>query len=1380
MSDSQRSLSARRPSLPERALIDQRYVVEGLLGRGGMGYVYKVRDTASGREVALKRMRTSRERGSAPSPFHADSAVRGRKKELPGEAARRAQRLELFQREFHTLAELAHPRIIEVYDYGWDQDAPYYTMEMLTGSDMGALSPMPWRRACAVLRDVASALTLVHSRRLLHRDISPSNVHQLADGSCKLIDFGALSTMGKAKAIVGTPPFMAPELLQHGVLDARSDLYSLGALGYYLVTGRTVHPVRTLAELHNYIGARPTAPSAHVQDLPKALDELLLQLVSPLAAGRPPTTIDVIERLSGIDGVEHERALAGGTNATSRLVTPAFVGREAELRWVRRRLTRARRGKGRALLVSAARGAGRSRFLDACVLQARLTGTRALRAEPDGPGAAPYALVGDLLRQLQNSFGTSELEQLPLPPQVARALFPELTGEAARSGSARPLPETGSASARSGVSLHEPLLDYFAKVAARRCLLIAVDNLERADAQSAALLSALALRARAHSMVVIATVHGEDGTSLPEHVHAFKTRARELSLSPLSEAQVAALLGSVFGDVPNLGILAPRLHALASGNARLCVELAQHLCDSGVIRCESGGYLLPEVFSDRDLPSNLSAALQARVHRLSREARALGACLSACTGSRLVVEESFSIAELGDAGTGSRALEELSAAHMVDVRNGGVCLRQPELVDALLETLSGEERRALHARAAALLVRDEARKLHAAEQFFHAEQPLSAIDALLSAATTNRLGMQWHPGYRALVERGLSACQQFARSARDVFTLQHALAEHVLNYNEDCQREQLLQVSHTLWQLSGLADWEALGSERDPGVRLKLALARAQTRYEQLPAHERIMPPAAAIQTLVMYQVRVAGFASTSLNIELLYAVPSLRAFAPLGPGIALHEELVAGLRDLRAGRTERYVEAIEGILERLAQPDSGGFPPALAQSFRVNLVYGLALAGGAQGREVAFAYASEMESVRSQVINAWRARQLAHLFLCDPAAAELCRREVELMQIAQPSRQFHQGGTVETEAFVYAQADDLLGLRRVLPAIERMAAVHAGWQPVLLVARAALQRVRGRFGEALQLYTEALSLAPLGRHMQWSYAAGGQLQTLVELGRAQEARELGLQYLAGCEKYELASSSHRIEIPLADAECLLGHHARATARVERMIDEALDVGMRGLLLGILYETGARCALSARDSAAFDRYYAAALQHLPEGRYAGITARMNRLLDAARRASMAPTYPSKLPADALSPGTVKAKLAACEPDQKSARALELVMAATGASEGHLYHVVANGLVLCASSQSSPPPSHLSDFLQRFLASDELQRDQTVDLTYATSVLDPESALEPVPLLVEREGERTVVAIAALTFALGRRWPNPELLDAIANELCTDNGELISI
>src|SRR3982750_2251798 len=97
-------------------------------------------EVASGRRVALKRLR--------PQP----------------DDAKRLRNAELFQREYHTLAQLAHPRIVEVYDYGVDAAGAYYTMELLDGGDLQEFAPLPWATACAIARDVASALSLLHSR----------------------------------------------------------------------------------------------------------------------------------------------------------------------------------------------------------------------------------------------------------------------------------------------------------------------------------------------------------------------------------------------------------------------------------------------------------------------------------------------------------------------------------------------------------------------------------------------------------------------------------------------------------------------------------------------------------------------------------------------------------------------------------------------------------------------------------------------------------------------------------------------------------------------------------------------------------------------------------------------------------------------------------------------------------------------------------------------------------------------------------------------------------------------------------------------------------------------------------------------------------------
>src|SRR5262245_8729840 len=114
--------------------IADRYRVVELLGRGGMGAVYRVLDERTDREVALKRL-------------HANASQ-----------DRIAE--ELFEREFHTLSEIAHPRIIEVYDYGVDERGAYYTMELLSGSDLRSLGKVPWQRACELLRDVISSLAI--------------------------------------------------------------------------------------------------------------------------------------------------------------------------------------------------------------------------------------------------------------------------------------------------------------------------------------------------------------------------------------------------------------------------------------------------------------------------------------------------------------------------------------------------------------------------------------------------------------------------------------------------------------------------------------------------------------------------------------------------------------------------------------------------------------------------------------------------------------------------------------------------------------------------------------------------------------------------------------------------------------------------------------------------------------------------------------------------------------------------------------------------------------------------------------------------------------------------------------------------------------------
>src|SRR5262249_38763230 len=143
----------------------------------------------------------------------------------------------LFEREYATLARLSHPSIVQVYEYAIEADTAFYTMELLAGGSLKGMVPLSLREACRILRDVASALALVHARRLVHRAVSPANIRIRPDGRAKLIDFGALAGFGAVSDVVGTPSCIAPECLTTRELDARTDLFSLGAVAYWVLTG---------------------------------------------------------------------------------------------------------------------------------------------------------------------------------------------------------------------------------------------------------------------------------------------------------------------------------------------------------------------------------------------------------------------------------------------------------------------------------------------------------------------------------------------------------------------------------------------------------------------------------------------------------------------------------------------------------------------------------------------------------------------------------------------------------------------------------------------------------------------------------------------------------------------------------------------------------------------------------------------------------------------------------------------------------------------------------------------------------------------------------------------------------------------------------------
>jgi len=256
-----------------------RYAIEDELGRGTMGIVYRARDSRDGSLVALKTITpqfalSENERVVFENRFFAEGRI---------------------------VSALSHPGIVHVYEMGRDLGSRtlFLTLEYLEGRTLDqqiAGGPTPWREAMKIVARVADALHHAHSRGVVHRDIKPANIMLLPSGEPKVMDFG-LARLENARfaptltgQVFGTPLFMSPEQAQGEPVDARSDLFSLGAILYTLLTGRKPFAADTIpAIMKRIVYDDPPPPSQFARSLPVSVDALVARMLAKTPSLRPAT-----------------------------------------------------------------------------------------------------------------------------------------------------------------------------------------------------------------------------------------------------------------------------------------------------------------------------------------------------------------------------------------------------------------------------------------------------------------------------------------------------------------------------------------------------------------------------------------------------------------------------------------------------------------------------------------------------------------------------------------------------------------------------------------------------------------------------------------------------------------------------------------------------------------------------------------------------------------------------------------------------------------------------------------------------------------------------------------------------------------------------------
>ena len=676
------------------------YRIIDVVGRGGMGTVYRAWDAVLRRDVALKVML------------------------LEGDG--RAH--ERFLREARLAAKLDHENIVRVYRSGSDEGYLYLAMEFIEGQSLRALlrhneGGVPVPQVLVIARQLLNALSVAHENNIIHRDIKPENILLKQEDTVKILDFGVAKVLDDAfltrsDEILGTVEYMAPEQILGEELGQAVDLYAVGVVIYELLAGTLPFAGDSPATLvYHQLNEDPQPPSFHNPAVPTSLDRLVLQLLEKLPEDRFASAgealsdlLDVQRRqaMGEISDLEAERDAEHHRGLRSRDFRPRFSGRQDELG----RLTRTFDGladAGRMVFLTGEAGVGKSRVLEELARYAadndgRLVKGMCFYEHGFGPYMPFLDAVGNLLE------GASDGERKTLEGILAEQA-PELAELASSSRTTAKVRASFTAAFGSESDpdaarqrFFDTLYDLFAVAAETRRLVLCFEDMQWADEGSVQLLHYMARRISESRILSVVTYRPEDlETESPDEASLLALVQRlkaeglleELRLERLSREDLNRLVNSLFYDADFTADFTDLLLKQTQGNPFIAVEVMKLLRDQGHLRYESGAWSVRAELNELGVPDRVRALVLRRIEQLDVAEREL-IQVAAVTGHR------FTSTAL-EAAVGISKIDALKSLFRLEKRNrlivsvnDGFEFSHSKIREVLYEEIPGELRREYH------------------------------------------------------------------------------------------------------------------------------------------------------------------------------------------------------------------------------------------------------------------------------------------------------------------------------------------------------------------------------------------------------------------------------------------------------------------------------------------------------------------------------------------------------------------------------------------------------------------------------------------------------------------------------------------------------------